>query len=151
MEIRAAKQVNAPIDVTFVVFSDITKIQERVAGITKVEILSDVTRGVGTRWRETRIMFGQEATEEMEISAFQPNQSYDVVAESRGTKYHARYTFAEHHGGTLVEMIFSGTSTTLAGQLMSVFNFLFAGATRKALEADLADLKAVAEQQAAAG
>jgi hypothetical protein len=151
VEIQVAKQVNAPSDITFAVFSDITKAQERITGITKVEILSDVNQGIGTRWRETRIMFGKEATEEMEISALQPNQSYDVVAESHGTKYHTRYTFAEQQGGTRVEMIFSGKPTTLTGQLMSVLTFLFAGATRKALEKDMDELKAVAEKQVPTG
>lgn len=147
MEIRTTKQINAPIDVTFEVFSDITKAADRIAGIEKVELLSNITEGVGTRWRETRTMFGQTATEEMEISDFQPNRSYDVVAESNGTKYHSRYTFTERDNGTLVEMVFKGTPTTFAGRLMSVAGFMFAGATRKALEADMNDLKRVAEQQ----
>lgn len=147
MEIRLTKQINAPIHVTFDLFSDVTQIAERVEGIQTVEMLSETVQGVGTRWRETRVMFGQTATEEMEISDFQPNKSYDVVAESNGTKYHTQYTFAERDGVTFVEMVFSGTPTTTAGRVMSVFNFLFAGATRKALEADMDDLKRIAESQ----
>lgn len=151
MEMRVVKQVNAPVETTFSVFSDVTKAQERVPGITNIEILSDVTQGVGTRWRETRIMMGQEATEEMEISDFQPNQSYDVVAQSRGIKYHTRYTFTPQQEGTRVEMIFSGTPTTLVTKVISVFSFLFAGTTQKALEADMDALKSVAEEQATVG
>ena len=149
MEIRASKYIAAPIDVTFDVFSDITKAQERVNGITKVEMLSDVKQGVGTRWRETRIMFGREATEEMEISALQPNKSYEVVASSRGINYHSKYTFTEKDGGTLVEMVFSGEAQTLPAKLMIPLGYLFKNATIKALEADMNDLKAVAEAQVA--
>lgn len=150
MEIRASRHIQAPIDITFDIFSDITKAEERVEGISKIEILSDIKQGLGTRWRETRVMFGQQATEEMEISDFQPNRSYDVVAESRGARYHTRYTFTEKEGGTQVEMVFSGRPQTTLMKLMSVLAFLMKGPTQKALEADMDNLKAVAEAQARA-
>lgn len=147
MEIRSSRHVKAPIERTFDVFSDLTKAAERVEGIKSVEILSDTpATGVGTRWRETRVMFGREATEEMEISAFTPNKSYEVVAHSRGVDYHTIYTFREHNGGTDVEMVFSGKPTTLLTRLMSPLGYLFKGATQKALEADMDALKRVAEQ-----
>lgn len=148
MNIRVAKHINAPIDRTFDVFSDLTKAVERIEGITKLEILSETTSGLGTRWRETRVMFGREATEEMEISVFEANKSYEVVAESRGVKYHSVYTFTERDGGTEVAMVFSGTPTTLMTRLMTPLGWLFQGATKKALEADMDQLKAVCEQAA---
>ena len=149
MEIRLSQLVNAPVEKVFDVFSDISQAENRIEGITKIEMLSDVTSGVGTRWRETRILFGREATEEMEISAYSPNQSYEVVAESRGMKYHSIYRFTPSADGTQVEMVFSGTATTLATRLMSLLGFLFQGATRKALEADMVALKKVCEAPAA--
>lgn len=146
MEVHASKHINAPIDVTFDVFSDIPNVQERIEGITKVEILSDITQGVGTRWRETRVMFGKEATEEMEISDLKANRSYEVVASSRGIDYHSTYTFTEQDGGTLVEMVFSGKPITLLAKLMTPLGYLFKNATRKALEADMDNLKIICEQ-----
>lgn len=147
MEIRVSRHINAPVNVTFDVFSDLSKAQERIKGITKLEILSDTKEGMGTRWRETRIMMGREATEEMEISDFQPNQSYDVVASSRGVDYHTRYTFTKQNGGTQVDMVFTGTPTTLLTRLMMPIGYLFKNTTKKALEADMDDLKAVCEAQ----
>ena len=149
MDVRVSKHIAAPIDVVFNVFSDITKIEDRIDGITKVEILSDVTSGVGTRWRETRVMFGREATEEMEISTLTPNQSYEVVASSHGMDYHTIYTFKEQGGGTLVEMVFSGKPISLTAKLMTPLGFLMKGTTRKLLDADMDNLKALCEQQAA--
>lgn len=148
MELRLSKHIAAPVDVVFDIFADITRIEERVEGITKVEILSDVKQGVGTRWRETRIMFGREATEEMEISDFQPNKSYDVVADSHGAHYHSRYTFTEKDGGTQVDMVFSAKAVSLAAKLMTPLAFLLKGTTQKALEADMDALKALCEQKA---
>jgi uncharacterized membrane protein len=148
MEIQVSKHIAAPIDVVFDVFSDISKVEERVAGITHVVILSDVKHGVGTRWRETRIMFGREATEEMEISDFKQNKSYDVIASSNGIDYHSRYTFTEKDGSTQVDMVFSGKPTSLIAKLMTPLGYLFKGAARKAMEADMDELKAVCERMA---
>ena len=148
MEIRLSKHIAAPIDVTFDVFSDIPNLQERIEGIVKVEVLSEVSQGVGTRWRETRVLFGREATEEMEISAFQPHHSYEVVASSRGFDYHSQYTFAEAEGGTQVGLVFSGKATSLPARLMSPLGALFKKATQQALEADMDQLKALCEQRA---
>ncbi len=148
MELRLSKQIAAPVDIVFDVFSDGVNLQDRIDGITKVEILSDVKQGVGTRWRETRIMFGRAATEEMEISAFQPNKSYDVVAASHGAHYHTRYTFSAKDGGTQVDMVFSAKAVSLAARLMTPLAFLMKGATQKALEADMDALKALCENKA---
>ena len=147
MEIRTSRIIYAPIDRVFEIFSDISKLEDRIDGITRVDILSDVSNGLGTRWRETRIMFGQEATEEMEISSFKPNQSYEVVAASRGTEYHSIYTFTENaDNSTTVEMVFSGKSVSFMAKLMSPIAILFKEATQKALEADMDQLKAICEQ-----
>ena len=147
MEIKASRHINAPVDHVFDVFSDITRIEERISGITKVEILSETKSGVGTRWRETRVMFGQEATEEMEISVFNVNRSYEVVAASRGAEYHTVYNFSEENGGTRVDMVFSGKAVSFMAKLMSPLASLMSGATRKALEADMDELKAICEQE----
>lgn len=145
MKIRVSTFVKAPVARVFDVFSDITQAENRLDGINKIEILSDVTGGLGTRWRETRTMFGQEATEEMEITAFTPNQSYEVKAESRGVKYHTVYTFNSEKGGTQVDMVFSGVPITFGAKVMGVIGSLFQGTTRKLFEADMEALKRVCE------
>jgi carbon monoxide dehydrogenase subunit G len=150
MEIRVSKNIAAPIQITFDVFSDIRKIEERIPGITKVEILSDIATGVGTRWRETRVMFGREATEEMEISTLKANQSYEVVAASNGMDYHTLYTFVEKDDGTQVEMIFTGKPVTLMAKLMTPLGYLFKNVALKALETDMDNLKVICENQAKA-
>ena len=145
MKIELSKEIHAPVERVFEVFSDISQIEQRISGITKVDILSDVKQGKGTRWRETRVMFGREATEEMEISTFNPNQSYEVVAESRGMKYHTVYTFTPSNGATRVNMVFSGKPMTMVAKLMTPLGMLMQGPARKALDADMDELKRIAE------
>ena len=95
MKIVIDETVQAPIDQVFDVFSDITKTEERISGIIKLEVLSDTKSGKGLRWRETRKMFGKEATKEMEMTAFEQPDSYMVEAKSHGMHYISTYSFTK--------------------------------------------------------
>lgn len=145
MKVTATKTVDAPRERVFDVFADIAAVEDRVEGITKVDILSDVRSGLGTRWRETRVMMGKEATEEMEMVEFSPPSRYVVTAASRGNEYRSVYDFADKGTGTEVTMVFEGTPVSLGAKLMAPLMLLFAGASRKMLEADMDDLAKVCE------
>ncbi len=134
---------------TFRVFADIPNAGSMIAGIESLEMLSAGPVGVGTRWRETRIMMGKAASEEMEVTGFDPPLSYVVEAESHGTHYHSRYDFAPVAGGTQVTLRFEGRPLTLTAKLLTVFGFLFMGQIRKMLAQDMADAAAHAEGLAA--
>jgi len=146
MKICVAVEINAPIETVFDVFADIPKAAERVPGIDSLEVLSEVTSGVGLRWRETRSMFGQEATEVMEMTGFDPPNSYFVEAASHGMHYQSTYTFEERSGDvTTVTMEFIGTPVTFVARLFTPMALLFQGATKRALRQDMIDLKAFIE------
>lgn len=147
MKVIGTTQVNAPLEKTFEVFSDVTKAQERIPSITKVEIIEGPTReGVGTKWKETRTMFGQEASEIMWISAYEPNTTYTVSAESHGTRYTTIFKFTPNDNGTTtVDMTFEGIPVSTAAKMLSMLAFLMKGATQKALQDDLEALKKAAE------
>jgi len=48
--------------------TDLEGSAERLSGVNEAEILERPEFGLGTRWRETRTMFGKEATEEMVVT-----------------------------------------------------------------------------------
>ncbi|GAA2640274.1 hypothetical protein GCM10010307_40310 [Streptomyces vastus] len=52
--------------------TDLGGMDRVLSSVSKVEILTDGTFDVGTRWRETRRMFGRDATEEMWVTASEP-------------------------------------------------------------------------------
>ena len=148
MQITATDTVNAPIDRVFEVFSDVANCGERISGISAVEVLSDVTSGVGVRWRETRTVFGKEATEEMWMTACDPPNSYVVESESNGTKYLTTFTFERVDDNTTrVSWIFGGTPVSLKAKLLTPLAFLFKGALVKMMMGDITDLKAHIEAQ----
>lgn len=135
----------APADV-FRVFTDLAMAPERIDSIQSLELLGKGPVGKGTRFRETRVMFGKEATEEMEITEFDPPRSYTVEAESCGVHYHSRYTFDGTQASTKVLFTMSTRPASLMGRVMGpVFGVLMKGSMRKAMEQDHAQLKAVCE------
>lgn len=147
MQIHDSIVINAPIAKVFQVFADLGSAETSISAITKIEILNGgPTMQVGTRWHETRVMFGQSATEEMEISRIEQNRMYEVVAESHGAKYRTVFEFKSlGENQTEASMMFEGIPTTFMGKLMAPLGYIFLGATKKALHQDLEDLKKVCE------
>ncbi len=138
-------QCDALPDRVFQVASDFHNAAERISAITKCEVLTEGPIGVGTRFRETRVMFKRECTEEMEITAYDPPHSYVLGAESCGCRYRTELRFTPKNGGTEVTFDFQAQPLTLFAKIMSI---LMRPMLKKALEQchkDLLDLKATVE------
>jgi carbon monoxide dehydrogenase subunit G len=146
-EIVVKKHVEAPPERVFELATDLENAAERVQGIKKMELLTEGPVGVGTRFRETRVMMGRDATEEMEITAFDPPRSYEVGAESHGCRYHSVIQFTPVGSGTEIEFTFQATPLTMAAKLMAVAFKPMMNTIVKCLEQDLDDLKAAAESE----
>ena len=146
-KVEAAIDIAAPVEKVFALFTDFAKVDQRIDGIKKLELLTSGPIGKGTLFRETRVMMGKEATEEMEITDFQPNESYRVEADSCGAHYTTDYRFSSDGDSTNVKMSFEGKPITFAAKLMSPGLLLMAKTVRKCLESDLACLKRVAESE----
>lgn len=138
--------INADRQRVFEVFCDLDNAAANISAITKIEVLAGPAQlNVGTRWRETRTMFGKEATEEMSVTAYEQDVSYVAEAESRGAHYRSEYRFTPEGTGTRVDLTFDGAPLTLGARVAGVIGALFAGAAKKALHQDLVDLKRVCE------
>ena len=146
MKIQDSISINADRARVFQVFCDLENAPANIGGITKLEVLAGPAQlNLGTRWRETRKMFGQEATEEMWVTAFEQDTSYVVEAESRGTHYRSEYRFTPDGSGTSVLMTFEGTPVSFGARVAGVIGGLFVGTAKKALHQDLVDLKRACE------
>ncbi|MFC1609878.1 SRPBCC family protein [Myxococcota bacterium] len=142
MKVVAKEKIQARRDDVFVVFTDLEGATKRIEGIKEIEFLSETRSGLGVRWRETRVMFGKEATEDMEITALDPPDSYVVEAESHGTHYASVFSFRDaDDGATEVTWEFEGKPLSLFAKLMTPLGFLMSGSLRKMLQKDLADLR----------
>ena len=120
---------------------------EVIEAIELVERLDDGSGfGVGTKWRETRKMFGKTATEEMEVTEYEEGKRYATFAESHGSKYYSEIQVAPTETGCQLSMGFRGEAQSRVAKIMdATLGRLFLGAARKALAKDLADIAVAAE------
>ena len=147
-DVEIRRHVAAPVQRVWDVATDLPGSPQVIQGIDAVEVLTPGPFGVGTRWRETRTMMGRSATEEMTVTAVEPQRSYRVEAASRGAHYVSTFAFAPSaDGGTDVTTTFGGQPTsTVARVLGAVTAPLGRRAVTKALEQDLRDIAAAAER-----
>lgn len=147
--IRMERSVAAPSERVWSVLTDLDRSPEVLSGVDEIERLDGGGRfGVGTRWRETRTIFGKEATEEMWVTAMDPGRSYVVEAESRGVHYRSELgVTAEGDDASRLWMTFDAEPQSLGGRIMgATIGLLFRGSTRKMLAKDLDDVAEVAER-----
>ncbi|WP_084124900.1 SRPBCC family protein [Demequina sp. NBRC 110054] len=145
--------IKAPVATVWEILTDLDGAPDVMTGILAIERLGGPDGyEVGTRWRETRKMFGKEATEDMEVASVVAPRETTVVAHSHGADYVSGFTVEELPGGTRLTMRFTGSPSDDASGfsrfMAKVTAPLGASATRKAMQTDLDEIKAVAEARA---
>lgn len=140
-----SKHVNAPVERVFELASDFANAPQRVSGINRVEMLTSGPVGVGTKFKETRIMMKKEATETMEVLAFDRPRSYTLGAFSCGTQYESSFQFDRDGSGTNMTMTFKYTPKSFFAKMFSPLTGLMSGMIRKCVEKDMEDIKKAAE------
>jgi len=137
------RTISAPVDFVFDTVSDINNFSKAIPHIVKAEILSDVKSGAGTRFRETRLMKGKEATTELEVTEYVENDRVRIVADTHGTVWDTVFTVAPVGGQTKLTMTMDAKAHKLLPKLV---NPLVMRMIRKALESDMDSVKAYCEK-----
>ncbi len=143
-----SRDVSASADVVWTIMTDLENAADTISAIQSIVILSEPQEfGVGTRWRETRTMFGKQATEEMSVTKVDFGTSYVVEAESNGARYTTiMQVVATGEHSSKISMSFGAEPTgTMAKVMGATVGKLFESATRRALAQDLDDIAAAAE------
>lgn len=147
--ITVSRQVAAPRQQVWDVITDLDRAPQVMPAIQKVERLEGDGFDVGTRWRETRRMFGRDATETMQVTAVDAPNSYVVEADGRDAHYRTEFYLVDDAGGTRVTMTFAAEPHGVASRVMAAtVGRVFSGATRRALAADLDDIVRTCEAEA---
>ena len=140
-------QIAAPPDRVFALMSDFPNAAGRVTAIKKMEMLTTGPVGLGTKFKETRVMMGKEATETMEVVEFDPPRSYTLAAYSCGSDYRSTMRCEPDGAGTKVTFDFKSTPRTFFARLCSpLMMLLMGGMLKKCVVRDLEDLRRVAEK-----
>jgi hypothetical protein len=147
MQISVEAFVDAPPQAVFATAADIARWPQFISGVEAVEVLTRGEVGAGTRFRETRKMFGRQATEEMTVAGIAPPQRLLLTAFNHGTAYRIEHGFAPEGAGTRATLTFEGRPQTLLARAFAPLGLLFMGAVKRQLVADLADLAREAERR----
>lgn len=121
----------------FDAFTDFASSLRHIPAISNVEMLTNGSARVGTRFKQTRITFGHEMVEKTEVVALVPGRSYELLRESLGLEYHEAFRFRPEGGSTRVELHFTEKPLTRTSKLLKPVRWLMKGMVRKSLEADL--------------
>lgn len=132
----------------FAVCSDLDRIPERIPEIIRIEKLTDGPFGIGTKFRETRKMFGRESTEQFDVTEFAPPERFTMTAISCGVEFHAEYRFTPEGTGTRVDLTITSKAVSFFAKLMSPLAGLMTGTMKKAILKDLESLSKAAENEA---
>lgn len=150
--------VRAPAPAVWEVLTDLEGTAQVLHGVSRVERLSaDTGYQVGTSWRETRVMFGQEAAEDMTVTAVDPGRRTELQAESHGMRYRTEFEVLPVTGAsggspkTQLVMRFQGEYEQ-GGRAQKLLGAITAplgvAVSKKAMRQDLQDIAAAAERRA---
>lgn len=147
MRLFLEESIAAPVNLVFSTFTDVARAAEHVTSITKIEVLDKGPVGKGTRFRETRVVSGnKQATQEMEITAFDAPRSYTLEGSSLGVHYNTVYRFEGGQRETQMTMTTTSRPMGLWGRITGpLMGWRVASTMKKSMLADHAELKAQCE------
>ena len=142
--VTVTRRIDAPADAVFRTVAHVEQFSQAVPHILRVEFLSEVKSGVGTRFRETRMMMGREASTELEVTEYVENERLRIVSEAGGALWDTVFTVAPDGEGTELKMVMDATPRNMGARMTLP---LVIGAVQKAVEQDMDSVKAFCERQ----
>lgn len=143
VRIHVQQMIGASPDKVFAAITDLHAGGRWLPGCTKLEVLTSGPYAAGTRWRETRKIYGREATEEFEVTKIEPPRVIELHCDGRkgssgNVHYYFRYELDQMGQGTLLKLDGTIEPAGWFGRLMAP---LLRGAFQQALNKDHAALK----------
>lgn len=149
MKFVVQEMIEAPRAIAFAAASDVRGWPAMISGIEATELLTREPVGAGTRFRETRRMFGRPASEVMTLAEFEPPERFVLTAFNHGARYRIEHRFEDMNPGTRLTLTFSARPVTRAARLLAPFAFFSQPALARQIRRDLNDLKGAIERRGA--
>lgn len=141
--------VRAPGTEVWDVLTDLDGAASTLRAVSRLEVLEGSGYDVGTKWKETRRIFGMEESQTMEVAECDPPLSTTVTSRSAGVEYRKVYTLEATDDGTLLAVCFGASHpdpNLLQRLTATLFGHVGAVVTTRLLNQDLADIAARAER-----
>ena len=136
--------INASDRKVFKSVADIENLPNTNPDIVKIEFLSKVKSGIGTKFRETRTMNGKDSVTELEVIEYEDNSYIRMVSDSHGTIWDSIFTVKSVGEQTELKLTMDAKANKLLPKLM---NPLLKGVYKKGLEKHIDALKSFCEKQ----
>lgn len=147
-ELLLTRDVDAPPMAVWRVLTDLDQAPRSLSQIVAIERIAGDDYGPGTRWRETRRMFGREETQELWVESADPPHSTVVRSQAGGVYYTTTFEVTPRAAGSRITMRFAGEQqapSVLQQIAWTILGPLGMRVTRKAMQGDLDDIAAAAE------
>ncbi len=135
--------IAAPPERVFQTVADIEQYRQAIPEIEAIEFLSEQRVGVGTRFRETRLMGKREAATELEVTEYTPHRQVRLVADSHGSVWDSEFRVFPEEGGTRLELEMESRGHRWPAKVINVLLHPF---VKRAVGKDLKQLKAYLER-----
>ncbi|MEZ6098766.1 MAG: hypothetical protein R3E01_07335 [Pirellulaceae bacterium] len=135
--------IDAPITRVFQTLANIKEFSKAVPDITNIQFMTEQQYGVGTRFKETRIMNGREATTELQVTELVENERIRIVSDAGGTIWDTVFKVRDQNAAVVMDMQMDARPYNLAARL---FVPMILGMVSKAVEADMDAVKTYLEK-----
>ena len=136
---RVTQEIPAAPDQVFSALTNLDDASEWMPGLVRIEPMEPGALHVGSQWRETRKLFGKEATEQFEVTELAAPTRFGLrVDGTKGSSRTGEYLFAYS-----IEPASRGTTVTLEGEIrglrgiLGVIGKLMLGSYKKMCVKDL--------------
>jgi uncharacterized membrane protein len=142
---EVTRTIDAPPAVVFDTVAHIDRFAKAVPHITEVDFLTDQRRGVGTRFTETRVLRGRQASSTLEVTEYVEDDRIRLVSDEGGTIWDTVFTVSpveSNPGRTELRLAMDARPYTF---LAKIVNPLTKAIIRRSIEGDMDAVKAFCE------
>ena len=137
------EHIRAPKNRVFSTIADIQNFAKAVPDIVDIEFLSESQKGMGTRFKETRIINGKEHIEELEVTEYLENEHIRLVTDNYGTVWDSQFTVREIDDATELTLVLTAKAYKILPKLLNPIMSYF---IKKAIAKDLRAVKSYCEK-----
>lgn len=137
-------QINASLEKVFNTISKPGEFSNAIPHILEVEFLSDIREGVGTKFKETRLMNKRKASTILEVTEFTNNESIRLVSKAGGTTWDSLFQVKPEDDHVTLSLEMKAIPHNIFARMMNRF---IKGMLEKALNDDLKSVKGYCENQ----
>ena len=143
-QVIVKRHIEAPVQEVFNTVSNIEGFSKAVPHIVDVEFLSDTRSGVGTRFRETRMMGKRKASTVLEVTEYVENELVRLVSDAGGTIWDSVFILEPDGVHTLLTLRMDAKPYKFLQKLL--VPLIMKGFMTKALAADMDAVKEYCEK-----